>query len=114
VTDAQLAGLYQRCTAVCAASVAEGFGLPVLEAAAAGAVVVASDIPVFRELAGAVTSFVPVGDVAAWAGALERIVSDDELRGSSVESGRATASEHTWARTAQLTVAAYERAMAAA
>ena len=39
--DAQLAGLYQGCLAVCVPSVAEGFGLPVLEAAAAGAPVVA-------------------------------------------------------------------------
>jgi glycosyltransferase involved in cell wall biosynthesis len=51
-TDAQLDGLYATCTAVLVASEAEGFGLPVVEAAVRGCPVVVRDIPVLRELAG--------------------------------------------------------------
>jgi glycosyltransferase involved in cell wall biosynthesis len=111
VTDAQLAGLYRACVAVCVPSVAEGFGLPVLEAASLGATVVASDIPVFREVgAGAVAVHCPPGDVAAWARAIERAVADDALRSAAAETGPAAARGHGWGQTAALTVGAYRRA----
>ncbi|MFV0633106.1 glycosyltransferase family 4 protein [Demequina sp.] len=49
VTDAELASLYRGTLAVAMPSLAEGFGLPLVEAAAAGApALVVSDIPVFR------------------------------------------------------------------
>ncbi len=50
--DAELEALYCNARAVVAASFAEGFGLPIVEALQRGAAVVASDIPVFREVAG--------------------------------------------------------------
>ncbi len=50
--DAELEALYCKARAVVAASFAEGFGLPLIEALQRGAAVVASDIPVFREVAG--------------------------------------------------------------
>jgi glycosyltransferase involved in cell wall biosynthesis len=111
VTDAQLAGLYEACVAVCVPSVAEGFGLPVLEAASLGATVVASDIPVFREVgAGAVAVHCPPDDVAAWSRAIERVVGDDALRRAAAEAGPAAVRGQGWERTAALTVAAYHRA----
>jgi glycosyltransferase involved in cell wall biosynthesis len=51
-SDADLALLYRHTRAMVLASVAEGFGLPIVEAARYGAPVIASDIPVFRETAG--------------------------------------------------------------
>ncbi|MCP1831685.1 glycosyltransferase involved in cell wall biosynthesis [Bradyrhizobium sp. USDA 4532] len=55
VNDAELSRLYGDCDALIAASFAEGFGLPIVEAAHFGKRVIASDIPVFREIsAGAV------------------------------------------------------------
>lgn len=50
--DILLNRLYQSCTCLLAASEAEGFGLPLIEAAKAGLPVLARDIPVFREVAG--------------------------------------------------------------
>jgi len=66
----QLTELYRRAAAVLVPSEAEGFGLPVIEALACGAAVIASDIPVLREVGGAVCSFAPVGDVPGWASAV--------------------------------------------
>lgn len=52
VEDAVLALAYRRATAVVAPSLDEGFGLPLVEAVSSGAVLLASDIPVFRWVAG--------------------------------------------------------------
>jgi glycosyltransferase involved in cell wall biosynthesis len=114
VSDARLAALYETCLAVCVPSVAEGFGLPVLEAAAAGAPVVASDLPVFRELEGPVALYVPVGDEDAWTHALERVVADDALRLEAGAHAGAVARRYTWDHAASLTITAYERAVRAA
>jgi glycosyltransferase involved in cell wall biosynthesis len=62
VGDAELAGVYERARALIAASVAEGYGLPLAEAAARGLAVLASDIPVFREIAPRGTTFFPLDD----------------------------------------------------
>jgi glycosyltransferase involved in cell wall biosynthesis len=52
IPDAQLARLYSECTALLFPSLDEGFGLPVLEAIAAGCPVLASDLPGLREIFG--------------------------------------------------------------
>jgi glycosyltransferase involved in cell wall biosynthesis len=66
---ATLAAVYRRAVLVLQPSEAEGFGLPVAEAMACGAPVLASDIPVLREVAGEAAEYRPVGDVEAWAAA---------------------------------------------
>jgi glycosyltransferase involved in cell wall biosynthesis len=50
--DSRLASLYQAADGVLVASQAEGFGLPLVEAAKYDLPVLARDIPVFREVAG--------------------------------------------------------------
>lgn len=50
-TDAELGVLYNKSVALIIASVAEGFGLPIVEALQHGTKVICSDIPVFREIA---------------------------------------------------------------
>lgn len=51
-TDAELVLLYSKTAALIIASIAEGFGLPIVEAFQRGAKVICSDIPVFKEIAG--------------------------------------------------------------
>lgn len=63
VSDSELVWLYQNCEVFVFPSLDEGFGLPLLEARSAGARVVASDIPVFRELGVADILFDPTDSV---------------------------------------------------
>jgi glycosyltransferase involved in cell wall biosynthesis len=56
-------------------SEAEGFGLPIIEALACGAPVVASDLPVLREVGADACTYCPVGQVEAWAEALDALLS---------------------------------------
>ena len=62
-----VAAIYRRSALVLQPSEAEGFGLPLVEAMACGAVVIASDIQVLREVGGTVTIFCPVANPQAWA-----------------------------------------------
>jgi glycosyltransferase involved in cell wall biosynthesis len=81
----------------------EGFGLTVLEALAAGTPVVASDLPVLREVGGTAVTYAPAGDAEAFACALSAVLAspgDPALR-------RAQAAGFTWQRSAALHRAAY-------
>ncbi|RLE25902.1 MAG: hypothetical protein DRJ65_06710 [Acidobacteria bacterium] len=75
-----VASLVQGCDLLLAPSwEQEGFGLPVLEAFAAGVPVVASDIRAFREFASGAASLVPAQDSAAFTSAARHILSDPAL-----------------------------------
>jgi glycosyltransferase involved in cell wall biosynthesis len=66
LSPAAIAALYRGAAVVLQTSDAEGFGLPVLEALACGAPVVASDLPTVREVGGAHVDYVPREDLEAW------------------------------------------------
>jgi glycosyltransferase involved in cell wall biosynthesis len=103
-----LAALYQRAALVLVPSEAEGFGLPVLEALACGQVVVASDLPVFREVAGDALVYCPVADVPAWADAVGRLLADPgQVPPLGVRLARAR--RYSWAAHAGVIAAAYRR-----
>jgi glycosyltransferase involved in cell wall biosynthesis len=98
--------LYARARAFAYPSTFEGFGMPVLEALAAGIPVTCSDIPPLREVAGdAVLYFDPL-DEDAIAAALDRIMNEDELRRGLAAAGPQRAREFTWERAARKTVEA--------
>ena len=59
VTDQQLAHLYSGCRAFVFPSRYEGFGIPLLEARACGAAIVATDLPELREAGGDAAIYVP-------------------------------------------------------
>jgi glycosyltransferase-like protein len=111
VDDATLAAWYRSADALAYPSIMEGFGLAALEALAADLPVVASDLPVFREfLTDGRDALLPaVGDPAALADALERVMTDDGLRASLVTGGRAVVPRFTWAASAARHTEIYTR-----
>lgn len=79
-SDEQLRGLYSSALAVAVPSLAEGFGLPVLEAMACGAPVLASNATALPEAAAGAALLLPPMDRAAWRDALRRIAEESPLR----------------------------------
>ena len=81
IGDDELAGFYRRAQALLFPSLAEGWGFPLVEAGAVGTPVLASDLPVCREVAGERASFVPPDDPEAWRRAMRAIpASADPVR----------------------------------
>jgi glycosyltransferase involved in cell wall biosynthesis len=74
-----LAVLYRRAALVLLPSEGEGFGLPVIEALACGAVVVASDIPVLREVGGDGAVYCPVANVSSWVDTINRLLASPDF-----------------------------------
>ncbi len=107
VSDARLAGWYAGAAVVAAPSLDEGFGLPVVEAQRAGVPVVASDIPVHREVSGGAAQLVPVGEPDLLADALARAVERGPAVEQAVGAGRANAARYSWASCAAATLAVH-------
>jgi glycosyltransferase involved in cell wall biosynthesis len=111
--DAELRSVVAGADAMVYPTTYEGFGLPPLEAFACGTPVIASDLPVIREVVGddpATATLLPVGDEAALAGALAHRLDVGDPPGAAA-ARRARAREFTWASTAAATRAAYLRAL---
>jgi glycosyltransferase involved in cell wall biosynthesis len=78
--DEELAGWIGGARALLMPSFAEGFGLPIIEALDLGTPVIASDLPVFREIGGDIPLFLDPKDRAAWAHWIIAFSSDDPER----------------------------------
>src|SRR6266480_1769207 len=105
--------LYAQAAAVVYPSLAEGFGLPVLEAMANGAPVVTSAGTATEEVAGDAALLVDPLDVGAIAAALRRLIDDRALAAALGAAARARASTFTWERSAELAVEVYAEAVEA-
>jgi alpha-1,3-rhamnosyl/mannosyltransferase len=111
VPDHVLEALYNAALVVAYPSIYEGFGLPVAEALAIGAIVLASNSTSIPEVAGEAAVLVDPLDDDAVAHGLERAATDERLRARLSEAGPVRAAELTWEACATATVSAYEIAL---
>lgn len=111
VPDETLAALAARCAAFPYVSHYEGFGLPVLEAMAAAAPVIASATTATGETAGDAALLVDPASDAAIAGALQRVLGDPAEAARLRRAGLLRAAAFTWDHTADLLVASWRRAL---
>ena len=98
-----LRALYQSAELFVFPTLFEGFGLPVIEAMAAGAPVACSDIPTLREVAGDAASRFDPRDAESMAECIRAMLDDPDRRRDLCERGRARARTFTWERTARAT-----------
>jgi glycosyltransferase involved in cell wall biosynthesis len=103
--------LMRRAAACCIASRYEGFGLPALEALARGAPLAVAEGSALEEVVENAALLFGAGDVEACTDALDRLLTDDELRNELARLGTERALELTWPHSAEAHVAAYELAV---
>jgi glycosyltransferase involved in cell wall biosynthesis len=111
VDDRTLDGLYRAATCFVLPSLAEGFGLPILEAMARGLPVACSRASSLPEVAGDAALYFDPLDTAAIADAVERLLAGEDLRERLRRSGLERAASFTWEAAAESTIASYERAL---
>lgn len=105
--DAGLASAYANALAFVFPSRHEGFGLPTLEAMAAGCPTILSSISSHPEVGGDAALYFPAGDVAELSRLIEELTADEGVRAELGRSGIARAATFTWAETARRTAEAY-------
>jgi glycosyltransferase involved in cell wall biosynthesis len=107
LTEHDLKAAYSGATVVTYVSLSEGFGLPLLEAFAAGVPVLAADASSLPEVGGDAALFTDPHDEGAMSEALSRIWLDGGLRRTLVERGRRRLTQFSWDATAAATVKVY-------
>lgn len=109
VTFADLVRLYNTTDAFLFPSLREGFGLPPLEAMVCGAPTIALNAAAIPEVVGDGGLLIESADAAAWAEAIRRVTTDDDLRADLVRRGLSRAAAFTWRRCAEETEAVYRQ-----
>jgi glycosyltransferase involved in cell wall biosynthesis len=104
----QLYELYAGASALVFPSTFEGFGMPVLEAMAAGLPAACSRIEPLATIAGDAALLFDPANVPAMAEAMERVTSDEELRERLTAAGKARATGFLWNVTARRTLEAIQ------
>jgi glycosyltransferase involved in cell wall biosynthesis len=116
LTREVLAAIYRRADLVLQPSDAEGFGLPVIEAMACGTPVVASDLPVLREVGGDTAVYARVADAPAWIESASGLLSERERQPEEWAARRAAAitqaAKFSWAEYTNSMVDLYQEILA--
>jgi glycosyltransferase involved in cell wall biosynthesis len=112
VDDADLEGLYRAAAVFVFPSLAEGFGLPVLEAMARGVPVLCARASSLPEVAGDAARYFDPLDTDAIVAALDKLLANPDEAARLARAGPERARRFTWERAAQGTLASYERTLA--
>ena len=107
VSREDLRNLYRGAVALVLPSREEGFGLPLLEAMSSGTPVIASDIPVFREVCNDSFYSARTDNIDDWIEAMRTVYDDSSLRGVLADKGKARVLRYSWKETAERTLDLY-------
>lgn len=113
VSKKVMAAVYRRANLALLTSEREGFGLPLIEALACGAPVVATDLSVFRELGGAMATYCSLEDQESWSRSVVELIEEKskapECWAARRRGGIERAALFSWAAYAESMVSIYER-----
>lgn len=109
VDEDQLPALYNEADIFAFPSLYEGFGLPLLEAAASGTPVVAVRAPYLNELMSDAGVYVDSSNLEGFAAGLNRLITDREFYSAHAEKGRIQARTFSWQDSANKTFDVYDR-----
>jgi alpha-1,3-rhamnosyl/mannosyltransferase len=112
IPEPDVAWLLHNAVALTCPSLYEGFGLPVLEAMAAGCPVLAADRTALPEVVAHAGVLLPAEDPAAWAAAMVRLLDDAGERDALKRAGFARAAQFSWSAAAERLAGAYRRGLA--
>jgi len=109
IDEADKPSLYRLAALSVFPSKYEGFGLPIIESMASGTPVIAWDMDVSREISGDAAFL--VDNARTMAGAILALLLQAPLRETMINQGLAQATRYNWRKTAQETLAVYEKVM---
>ncbi len=112
LTDDQMPSAYGNALLSVFPSRFEGFGLPALEAMACGTATILARATSLPEVGGEAALYFTPGAVSELSQAMRNVLSDESLRQELEQAGISRASQFTWRKCAQETVAAYESTLA--
>jgi glycosyltransferase involved in cell wall biosynthesis len=102
---------YSACSVFVYPSAYEGFGLPVLEAMACGAITITTDAASLPEVAGKAALLVPPGDVDILADCIDDVLHTKGNYNELVHTGPEQAARFSWETAGRLTTRTYARAL---
>lgn len=111
IPDHELAVLYTVATSLVFPSVAEGFGLPLVEAMACGCPIIASNLKVFHEIGGDAVEYVPVNDAESLSEQMLKMLDDPQHRAMLTLNGLSRSLNFNWDHCAEETVKVYFRVL---
>lgn len=111
VPDYDLDTVFRKAELYVWASLYEGFGLPPLEAMAKGTPVVSSDHPCMKEVLGESVYYFNAEKVKEIASAIKKVLGDDDLKNNLIQKGFEQIKKYDWKKTAQKTLAIYEKTL---
>lgn len=102
ISEAEKQSLYRFSSVFVFPTLAEGFGIPILEAFRGGTPVISSDVTSIPEVAGDAAMLIDPQNLIAISESIEKVLSDDNLRNDMVEKGYRQLKKFSWNSTANL------------
>lgn len=111
IKDDELIGLYNSASVYCQPSLAEGFGLSVLEAMACGCPVVCAQTPALEEIAGDAALFADPSNSHDLAAKLADVLDDSKIRTTLIAKGFKNIQRFSWQKCARETLDVYQKVL---